>query len=81
MNNTNKIVACENCAPLNCIREINNTKVDYTQDIDIVIPTENLIEYNDVYMKTSGYLWKYKRDTPALDNNKNIIEFTNSNNI
>lgn len=56
MNNTNKIVACENCAPLNCIREINNTKVDYTQDIDIVIPTENLIEYNDVYMKTSGYL-------------------------
>ena len=41
----------------------------------------NLIEYSDVYLKTSGHLWQYYRDKLALDNNNNIIVFpTNVNN-
>ena len=28
----------------------------------------NLIEYSDNYSKTSGSLWQYYRDKPALDN-------------
>ena len=28
----------------------------------------SLIEYSDVYLKTSGSLWLYYRDEPALEN-------------
>ena len=43
----------------------------------------NLIEYNDNYLKTSGILWQYYRDEPALDNNDSniIINFPANNNI
>ena len=39
----------------------------------------NLIEYSDVYSKTSGSLWQYYRDEPALDNNNNIINILADN--
>ena len=46
VNNTNKKVIFKNCAPFtNCITEINNTQVDGAQDIDIVMPMYNLMEY------------------------------------
>ena len=41
----------------------------------------NLIEYSDAHSKTSGSLWQYYRDEPALDNNGNIIDFLDDNNI
>ena len=31
------------------------------------MPMYNLIEYTDNYSKTSGILWQYCRDEPALD--------------
>ena len=34
----------------------------------------NLIEYNDNFSKTSGSLWQYHRDEPALNDNGNIID-------
>ena len=41
----------------------------------------NLIEYSDAYIKTSGSLWQYYRDEPALNANNEIIDFpANSNN-
>ena len=47
------------------------------------MPLYNLIEYSDTYVKTSGSLWQYYRDEPALDNNNNITDFpaNNSNSI
>ena len=36
---------------------INNTQVDDAQDIDIVMPMYNLIEYSDAYSKTSENFW------------------------
>ena len=56
-NNNNEKVIFKTFA--NCISEINNTQVDDVQDIDIVIPMYNLIEYSDVYSKTSGSLGQY----------------------
>ena len=41
----------------------------------------NLIEYSGAHSKTSGSLWQYYRDEPALDNNGNIIDFLDDNNI
>ena len=55
-----KGVTFKNCAPFTkCISRINNTDIDNAQDIDIVMPMYNLIEYSDNYSKTSGSLWQY----------------------
>ena len=63
-----KGVTFKNCAPFTkCISRINNTDIDNAQDIDIVMPMYNLIEYSDNYSKTSGSLWQYYKDVP--DNN------------
>ena len=46
----NKSVEFKNCASfIICIREINNTQIDHCNDIDIVMPMYNLIEYIDNY--------------------------------
>ena len=75
-NNTNKKVIFKNCAPcINCISKINNTQVDNAKDIDIVMSMYNLIEYSDNYSKTSGSLWQYFKDIPAVNNNGVIINF------
>ena len=58
-----KDVAFKNWAPfINCISDINNSQVDNTKDIGIVMPMCNLIEYSDNYAKTCGSLWQYYRD-------------------
>ena len=61
----NKGVILKNCAPFTkCISRINNTEIDNAQDIDIVMPMYNLIEYRDNYSKTSGSLYQYYKDYP-----------------
>ena len=81
-NNTNKKVILKIYAPFtNCISEINNTKMDEAKDIDIVMPMYNLIEYNDNYSKTSGSLWQYCKDIPAVHNNNDIVNFNGANAI
>ena len=50
VNNTNKKVIFENCAPFtDCISKVNNTQEDNAKDIDIVMPMYNLIEYSNNY--------------------------------
>ena len=52
-----KGVAFKNCGPfINCISEINDTRVDNAKDIDIVMPMYKLMEYSDNYAKTTGSL-------------------------
>ena len=62
------------------ISKINNTKVDDAQYTDVAMPMYNLVEYSNAYSKTSGSLWQYYREVPALDNNHNIIDFPANNN-
>ena len=79
-NNTNKKAIFKNCAPFtNCISEINITDIDNAKGIDIVMSMYNLIEYSDNYSKTSGSLWQYTKDIPAVNNDNAIIDFTNNN--
>ena len=76
-NNTNKCFMFRNCAPLtSCINRINNMQKDDAQYIDVVMPMYNLIEYRDNYSKTSGTLFQYCRDVPAVDNNGTVLDFT-----
>ena len=79
-NNTNKKVIFKNCAPFTkCISKINNIKTDNAKYIDIVMPMYNLIEYSDNYSKTSGSLWQYCKDIPAVNNNGDIVDFNGAN--
>ena len=79
-NNTNKKVIIKSRVPFtDCISKINNTQVDNAKDIDIVMPMYNLIEYSDNYSKTSGSLWQYCKDIPAVNNNGDIVDFNGAN--
>ena len=79
-NNTNKKVIFKNCAPFtSCINKINNEQIDNAQCIDIVMPMYNLIEYSENYSKTSGSIWQYCKEIPAVDNNGAITHFNGAN--
>ena len=74
--NNNKQVAFKNCAAFsNCISEINNIQIDNAKDTDVVMPMYNLIEYSNSYSKTSGSLWQYYRDKPALTDADALDDF------
>ena len=78
--NRNGKVIFKNCAPFtNCISKINNTQIDNAEYIDIVMPMYNLIEYSDNYSKTSGSLWQYCKEIPAIDNDGDIADFNGAN--
>ena len=43
------------------------------------MPMYNLIVYSDNYSKTSGSLWQYCKDIPAVNNDGNIVIFNGVN--
>ena len=71
----NKGVIFKYFAPFTkCTSKVNDTEIDNAQDIDIVMPMHNLIEYSDSYSKTSGSLWQCYKDEPNdnLGNSKSF---------
>ena len=64
-----KGVIFKNCAPYTDFKsEINNTQIDNTKYLDVVMPMYNLIEYSNNYSKAS-ILQRYYKD----DSNDNIV--------
>ena len=59
----------------NCISEINNTQIDGAKETDVIMPMYSLTKYGNNYSKTSGRLWQYHRDEPALTNADIIDNF------
>ena len=77
----NRFLAFKNNAPFtNCISKINNVLIDNAEDLDIVTPMYNLLEYSKNYRKTTRSLWNYYRDEPnnLLLNNYNADLIPNS---
>ena len=65
----NTKVAFKSCAPFTkCVTHINDEHVDNADNLDIVMPMYNLIEYSDNYSDTSGRLWQFKRDEQNMNN-------------
>ena len=61
--NNNTRLALKNCAPFTkCNLEIYDEHVDTAENLDIVMPMYNLIEYSDNYQDSSAILYQYKRD-------------------
>ena len=64
--NFNKELTLKNNAPfISCISKINGELVENAEDLDIVMPMYNLLEYSKNYEKTSGSLFNYYRDEPS----------------
>ena len=63
--NFNKELTLKNNAPsISCISKINGELVENAEDLDIVMPMYNFLEYSKNYEKTSGSLFNYYRDEP-----------------
>ena len=59
--NANTRLVFKNCAPFTkCNLEINDEHVDTAENLDIVMPVYNLIEYSDNYQDSSAMLYQYK---------------------
>ena len=65
---------------LSCISKINGEQVENAEDLDVVMPMYNLLEYGKNYQKTSGSLFNYHRDEPnsGSDGDTMTISFLNS---
>ena len=59
-----KLSFTKNALFVSCISKNNDTLIDNADDLDIVMPIYNLIEYSKNYSKTKGNLWTYYRDEP-----------------
>ena len=61
----NKFLAFKNNAPFtNCVSNINNVLINNAEDLDIVKPMYNLLEYSKNDRKATGSVWNYYRDEP-----------------
>ena len=76
----NSPLALKNNAPfIGCISKINNMLIDNAEDLGVVMPMYNLIEYSRNFRKTTSSLWNYYRDELNNDTNndnnpnKNVI--------
>ena len=68
-----KKFAFKNNAPFtSCISKISNALIDNEEDLDIVMPMYNLIEYCKNYRKTTESLWNYYRYEPNSGTEGNI---------
>ena len=80
--NANTRLALKNCAPFTrCNLEINDEHVDTAENLDIVMPMYNLIEYSDNYQDSSATLYQYKRDVSSEANAINDLTTDTSSSL
>ena len=73
----NRPLILKNNAPsVSCITRINVELIEDADDLYIVMPIYNLLEYSKNYRKTIGSLYNYYRDELTNDDNDN---FANTN--
>ena len=77
--NTN--FAFKNCAPFTrCVTHINDKHAETAENLDIIMPMYNLIEYSDNYADSSGSLYyQFKRDESPTSNAGNLLNFALDN--
>ena len=78
-----KLVFKNNALFWSCISKINNTFIDNAEDLYIVMPMYNLLEYSDNYSTISRSLWNYYTDEVSYDESENDahVNMVNNNKI
>ena len=79
LNNTkwNRSVAFKNNAPfINCISKIDGVKIDYAEDLDVLIQCIIYLNIAKI-IKKAGSLWNYYRDEPTnlLSSNSECFKY------
>ena len=59
------------------VSKMNSVKIDNAEDLDVVMPMYNLLEYSKNYRRTTGSLWNYYRDEPNSNTDGNEIMHSN----
>ena len=73
----NTDVAFKNCAPfIRCITDINDEHLTTAENLDIIMPMYNLLEYSHNYEDSSGSLYQFKRDEQNIGDVGNIDNVT-----
>ena len=75
------LILKNNALFVSCITRINGELIEDADDLDIVMPMYNLLEYSKNYRKTIGLFYNYYRDELSNDdddNNFNNIKVVNS---
>ena len=70
------VILKNNALFVSCITRINGELIEDADELDIVMPMYNLLEYSKNYRKTIGSLYNYYRDELTNDNND---DFANRN--
>ena len=77
--NTN--VAFKNCAVFTrCVTHINDEHVGTAENLDVIMPMYNLLEYSVNYSDSSGTLYQFNRDESPMNDagNPNNVALENS---
>ena len=70
----NTHVAFKNFAPFpRCVTYINDEHVETAENLDIIMPMYNLIEYSDNYADSSGCLYQLERDKSPTNDGGNPL--------
>ena len=74
INRRNRQLILKNNAPfVSCITRINGELIEDADDLDVVMPMYNLLEYSKNYRKAIGSFYNYYRDELSYDNNNNFL--------
>ena len=65
------VILKNNASFVSCITRINGELIEDVDDLDIVMPMYNLLEYRKNYRKTIGSLYNYYRDELGGNDNNN----------
>ena len=68
-----KLILKNNSPFVSCITRINCELIEDADDLDIVMPMYNLLEYSENYRRTIGSLHNYYRDKLTNNNNNNLV--------
>ena len=71
------VISKTNAPFISCITRINGELIEDADDLDVVMPMYNLLEYSKNYRKTTGSLYNYYRD--ELDDDADLNDFANRN--
>ena len=58
---------------MRCVTHINDEHVETAENLDIIMPMYNLLEYSGNYADSSKSLWHFKRDEQGLSNARNPL--------
>ena len=66
---------------MRCLISVTDEHIDTAENLDIIMPMYNFIEYSNNYSDTSGSLWQLKKDEFSMKNAENPISVSINNSL